>query len=162
MIKYLKIIMIVYAALLVQVAVLPSYIADPFQPNLFIIVIAYLGLRVGGWQGGALAFILGLIEDCFSGIYLGLTAFSFLAIYLAMRKVSDRLYTNNLFLTVLVVFLATLANGFLHLLLLVLLSAAEGIYKSLLPGLLPQALVNALVTSILFSYPPFSAREDAR
>ena len=162
MIKYLKIIMIVYAALLVQVSVLPAYLIDPFQHNLLLLVLVYLGLREGGWQGGFLAFTLGLIEDCFTGIYFGLSAFSFLSVYLAMRKVSDRLYTDNLYLTVLVVSLATLVNGLFHLLLLLLFSAAADIYATLLPSLIPQALVNALTASIIFGLPLFRAREEAR
>jgi len=162
MIKFLKIVMIVYAALLVQVTVFPAYFADPFQPNLIVIVIVYLGLREGGWRGGCLVFLMGLVEDCFSGIYLGLSAFSFLSIYLAMRKMSDRLYTDNLYLMVLVVFLATLVNGLIHLLLLLLFPTAAGIYKTLLPSLLPQALVNALVASIIFGLPLFSVREETR
>jgi rod shape-determining protein MreD len=162
MIRYLQLILVAYVALLVQVAVLPAYLADPFQPNLLIIIAVYLGLREGGWHGGVLVFLLGLVADCFSGIYLGLSAFSFLAIYLAMRKVSDRLYTDSFMLILLVVFLATIVNGFLQLLLLLLLSEAAGIYKTLLPALLPQALVNALSASLVFALPLFRSREETR
>jgi len=162
MIRFLKILMIIYGALLVQVTVLPVYLADPFQPNLLVIVIVYLGLREGGVHGGLLAFLIGLVEDCFSGIYLGLSAFSFLAIYLGMRKVSGRLYTDNLYLMVLVVFLATLVNGLLHLLLLALFSAASGIYSTLLPALFPQSLVNAFAASILFGISLPGTREESR
>ena len=162
MIRFLKILMIVYGALLVQVTVLPGYLADPFQPNLLVIVIVYLGLREGGWIGGLLAFLIGLVGDCFSGIYLGISAFSFLAIYLAMRKVSGRLYVDNLYLMVLVVFLATLVSGLLNLLLLILFSAAAGIYSTLLPALFPQSLVNAFAASILFGLPLPTSREEAR
>jgi len=161
MIRYLQLILLVYAALLVQVAVLPAYLADPFQPNFLIILVVFLGLRGGGWQGGVLAFLLGLVDDCFSGIFFGLSAFSFLAIYLAMRKVSGRLYTDSLLLTLLVVFLATIINGFFHLLLLLLFSAAAGIYKSLLPALIPQALVNAFSAALLFSLPLYHSREES-
>jgi rod shape-determining protein MreD len=162
MVKFLKIVMIIYAALLMQVSVFPAYFADPFQPDLLVLVIVYLGLREGGWHGGGLAFLLGLFADCFSGIYLGLSAFSFLSIYLAMRNVSDRLYTDNLYLMVIVAFLATLVNGLLHLLLLILFSAAADIYSTLLTALLPQALVNALAASIIFAFPRSGAREEAR
>jgi rod shape-determining protein MreD len=160
MIRFLKIIMIVYAALLLQVTVLPAYIADPFKPNLLIIVVAWLSLREGGVYGVLLSFLLGLIADCFSGNYLGLNAFSFLTIHLVMRKVAGRLYIDSLYLMVLVVFLATLLNGINQLLLLFLFSLADGIYASLFAGLLPQALVNALAASLLFSVPKFSAREE--
>jgi len=162
MIKYLQFILVVYAALLLQVSVLPAYLADPFQPNLLIIVVVTIGLREGGWHGGVLAFLLGLIADCSSGVYLGLSAFSFLAIYLAMRMVADRLYTDSLLLTLLVVFVASIANGVLHLLLLVLFSAAAGIYTTLLPALIPHALVNSLAASIAFNVPLFRAREETR
>jgi rod shape-determining protein MreD len=160
MLKFLKIVMIAYAALLVQETVFPAYIADPFKPDLLIVAVAYLGLREGGWHGGALAFLLGLIADCFSGLYLGLNAFSFLCIYLALRHMAGRLYTDSLYLMVLVVLIATFGNGLIQLLLLLLFSVADGIYATLLPALLPQALVNALVASLLFGAPSFGARED--
>lgn len=162
MIKFLKIIMIVYAVLLAQVTVLPAYLADPFKPNLLIVVIVCLGLRVAGWRGALSAFLLGLIADCYSGIYLGLSAFSFLAIYLVLSKVAVRLYTDSLYLTVLVVFIATFVNGLIQLLLLLLFSVADGIYATLLAGLLPQALVNALAASLLIGVPSFAVREEAR
>jgi rod shape-determining protein MreD len=162
MIKFLKIVMIVYAALLVQVTLLPAYLADPFKPDILILFVAWLGLREGGWRGGVLAFLLGLIADCFSGLYLGLNAFSFLFIYLVLRKVADRLYTDSLYLMVLVVSLATFVNGFIHLLLLLLFSVADGVYATLLPGLIPQALVNALAASLLFGAPSHTPREEIR
>jgi rod shape-determining protein MreD len=162
MIRHLKFILFVYAALLIQVAFLPLYLADPFQPHLLIIVVVSLGLQEEGWHGGALAFLLGLLEDSFSGIYLGLSAFSFLAIYLALRQVSGRLYTDSLLLILLVVMLATFANGLMHLLLLLLYSAAAGVYKSLLPALVPQALVNGVAALVVFSLPRLYSREDTR
>jgi len=162
MIKFLKTAIIVYAALLVQVTVLPAYIADPFKPNLLIVVVAYLGLREGGWGAALVAFFLGLIADCFSGIYLGLSAFSFLSIHLLLRKVADRLYTDSLYLMLLVVVLATVVNGLVHLVLLLLFSVGAGTYATLLAGLLPQVLVNALAASLLFGIPAFGVREEAR
>ena len=161
MIDFLKIVMIVYAAILFQVTILPAYLADPFKPNLLIIVVAWLSLREGGARGVGLSFLLGLVADCFSGHYLGLNAFSFLAIHLVVRKVAGRLYTDSLYLMVLVVFLATLLNGLVHLLLLLLFSLAGGLYATLLAALLPQALVNALAASLLFSVPRYGAREES-
>lgn len=162
MTKFLKTIMVVYAALLVQVTVLPAYIADPFKPNFLILIVAYLGLRGGGWHGALSAFLLGLVADCFSGIYLGLSAFSYLTIYLVLRRVAVSLYTDSLYLMVLVVFTATLGNGLIHLLLLLIFAVADGVYATLLAGLLPQALINALAASLLFGIPSLSAREEAR
>ena len=162
MIKFIKIATIVYFALLIQVTILPAYIADPFKPNLLIVVIAYLGLRDGGWPGALMAFFLGLTEDCVSGLYLGLSGFTFLSIHLLIRRIAARLYADSLYIIVFVVFFATIFNGLAHMILLFIFSAAEGIYATIIAGLVPQALVNALAASLLFSVPSFKAREEAR
>ena len=161
MTRYLKITGWVLAALLLQMTLLPYYFKDPFQPNLLIVLIVYLGLKLPHRFGGIAAFSLGVLQDSFSGIYLGLHGFSYLCIYTLLSEVSDRLYTNNRALFVLVVFLATLASALLNLLMLVIFSASKGVYASLLPALIPQALVNALVASLMFSF-PLPAGEEAR
>ena len=161
MTKIAKISLIVITALLLQVTLFPAYLLDPFQPNLLIIIVAYLGLRKASRLGAPAAFLLGLLQDCFSGLYLGLNGFSCLFIYLLLEKISDRLYTDNRYLIILVVFLATILSGLLNLLLLLMFSASRGIYASLLPALIPQALVNALAASILFASPP-APTEDTR
>ena len=160
MIDFLKFIMVLYAVLLVQVTLIPAYITDPFKPNLLIVMVAYLGLREGGVVGAVRAFFLGLVADCFSGHHFGLHAFSFLAVHLLLRNVAGRLYTDSIYLIVLVVFVATVVNASIHLLLLLLFSVAQGIYITLLAGLLPQALVNSLAASLL-CWVPYLGKHEA-
>ena len=161
MVNALKISLLIITALLLQVTILPAYLADPFKPNLLIIAVAYLGLK-SFRLGGGMAFCLGLVQDCFSGLYLGLSGFSFLSIYLLLNMTAGRLYTDNRFLMVIVVFLATLVNGLLHLLLLLIFSTADGIYATLLPGIIPQGLINALIASLLFAFPAVKVLEESR
>jgi rod shape-determining protein MreD len=156
MLNVLKIFILIIAALLLQVTILPAYLADPFKPNLLIIAVVYMGFRTGR-MGGILAFGLGILQDCFSGIYLGLNGFSYLCIYLLLDLTADRLYTDSRYLMVFVVFLATVVNGLLQLVLLLLVPTANSIYESILPGLIPQGLVNALISSLLFSFPAVKA-----
>jgi rod shape-determining protein MreD len=160
-IQYLKIAGLVLAALLLQMTLLPRYLQDPFQPNLMIILVVYLGLKLPHRFAGLAAFSLGILQDSFSGIYLGLHAFSYLCIYTLLSEVSDRLYTDNRALFVLVVFLATLVSALLNLLMLVVFSVSRGVYASLLPVLIPQALVNALIASLIFNL-PLPAGEETR
>jgi rod shape-determining protein MreD len=161
MIKFVNITLVIVSALLCQVTLFPAFLEDPFQPNLLIILVAYLGLRLPTHLLAALgAFLLGLVQDSVSGLYLGLCAFSYLAIFLLLGKISDRLYTDNRYLIILVVFLTTIASGLLNLLLLLIFSASQGIYATLVPALIPQALVNALVASLLFA--PSSAPVEER
>ncbi|GFO64219.1 rod shape-determining protein MreD [Geomonas paludis] len=148
MIAYLKIAGILIAALLLQMTLLPRYLLDPFQPNLIIILVVYLGLKLPHRFAGVAVFALGLLQDSFSGIYLGLHAFSYLCIYTLLSELADRLYTDNRALFVLVVFIATIMSALLNLVLLLVFSVGNGLYASVLPALLPQALINALVASL--------------
>lgn len=161
MIKYVWYTIVVFAALVLQVTLLPASVADPFQPNLLIIFIVYMGLRESvGW--GVAAYLLGLVHDSFSGLYLGLNGFSYLIIFLVLRTVADRLFTDRRSLMILGVFAATIGNALLNLLLLALFSAAEGIYETLLQSLVPQGLVNALVASVVFTFTPLARTGDVR
>jgi rod shape-determining protein MreD len=160
-IQYFKIAGWVLSALLLQMTLLPKYLLDPFQPNLIIILVVYLGLKMPHRFAGLAAFSLGLLQDSFSGIYLGLHAFCYLCIYTLLSEVADRLYTDNRALFVLVVFLATIAAALLSLLMLLIFSVSKGVYASLLPAIIPQALVNALVASLISSF-PLPVIEEAR
>lgn len=148
MIAYLKITGIVLAACLLQMTLLPRYLQDPFQPNLLVVLVVFLGLKMPHRFAGLAAFGLGLLQDSFSGIYLGLHAFSYFCIYTLLSELADRLYTDNRALFVLVVFLASILSPLLNLLMLAIFSVSHGVYASLLPALIPQALMNALVASL--------------
>ncbi|HBG06276.1 MAG: rod shape-determining protein MreD [Geobacteraceae bacterium GWC2_58_44] len=161
MMRYLKVTGWLLAAVLLQMTLLPRYLLDPFQPNLILILVVYLGLKLPHRFAGFAAFCLGVLQDSFSGIYLGLHAFSYLCIYTLLSELADRLYTDNRALFVLVVFLATLMGALLNLVMLLIFSVSNGVYASLLPALIPQALVNALIASLVFSF-PLPAVEEAR
>jgi len=148
-IAYLKIAAVVLAACLLQMTLLPRYLLDPFQPNLIIILVVYLGLKLTHRFAGVAVFALGLLQDSFSGIYLGLHAFSYLCLYTLLSGLADRLYTDNRALFVLVVFIATIVSALLNLLMLLVFSVGSGLYASVFPALLPQALINALIASLL-------------
>lgn len=161
MLKSLKTPILITVAILLQVTVLPSYLTDPFKPNLLILAVTWLGLKAGR-SGGIIAFCLGILQDCFSGIYLGLNGFSYLLIFIILNAATARLYADNRFLAVLVVFLATIVTGFVQLLLLMLFSTADGIYATLLTDLIPQALTNTLISALLFNLPRLAIIEESR
>jgi rod shape-determining protein MreD len=161
MLKPLKIIILIIAALILQVTILPAYLSDPFKPNLLIVAVVYIGFKTGD-LGAFPAFALGILQDCFSGIYLGLNGFSYLCIYFILNLTADRLFTDNRYLMVFVVFLATLFNGVLNLLLLLLFPPINSIYATILPDLLPQGLVNALFSTLIFSFPAVNALVESK
>lgn len=154
MIRAGKIILLVSVALLLQATLLPSWLEDPFRPNLLIGFVVYLGLRENARRWGILVFVMGLLNDCYSGIYPGLTSFSWLLVFLILQEAAGRLYTDSRFLLVMGVFAATIFSAMVDLLLLMLFSAADGIYPSLFAALIPQGLINALSALLLSRFMP--------
>lgn len=138
-------------AIILQHSVLPAFFEDPFKPNLMMILVVYLALRVDTpFIGAVAAYFIGLIQGVFSGIYFGLAGISLLIIYLLLCKLADQLYTDSDYLMVVAVFFATFVDALVSILLLLLFSVPSGVYVSFLTNLLPQAVVNAVVTYFLF------------
>jgi len=153
LIKYLNILVLVIIGVIFQVNIFPVYLADPFKPNVLLIFVVYFGFRAGFRFGAPCSFLLGLIQDSFSGIYFGLNAFSYLLIFTFFHEVAARLYTGSRALLVLGTVLAVVLNAGIQFLLL-LLSSSEGAFSSIFGAILPQGLATALVAvcvAVLFS-----------
>jgi rod shape-determining protein MreD len=121
----------------------------------------YLALRGPVETGAPLSWFLGLLKDVFSGLYLGLNAFTFLAIFVVIKNVSDRLYAESGELFVVTVSAASLACVVIDLLLLVMFTSTPAISYSMTSGLIPHVLINAFAASLVTLLPIFSYPQDA-
>jgi len=147
-------------AVVLQTSVLPLHVAGPFKPDLLLVAMVYLALRGPVAQGAFLAWTLGLIKDVFSGLYLGLNAFSFLIIFLVITSISDLLYAESGELFVVTVSAATLACVTANLVLLLMLTYTPGITYSMAAGLLPHLLANAFAASLVTLLPVFTSPQE--
>lgn len=155
MIRTARFIFTLAAAILLQVSFFPAWLGSPFIPNLTLFFVVHLGLREPFlWTNCLAAFLIGLIQDCFSGRYFGLHGFIYLFVYLLLKQTSERLYTDNNLLLVIGVFLGIILDGVMTLGLLLLFSAADGIYGSLFPGLIPHAFMSAVAALFLVKVTP--------
>lgn len=146
----------VISAVLLQTTVLPVHIATPFKPDLLLIIMVYLALRGTFRSGAPLAWLMGLLKDVFSGLYLGLNAFTFLLIFLVIKNAADRLYAESSFLFVVTVSVATLASVTANLLLLLMFTQTPGIAYSMTAGIIPHILTNAFAASLVALLPCFT------
>lgn len=160
MVRYLNIILLIILAIVVQSIILPAYLAEDFRPSILLIVVVYLGFRTGMRVGIPASFTLGLIQDTLSGIYFGLNGFTYLLVFLLYYEASERLYTGSRLLMMLGAFMATLITALAHLVLLIMFSASAGVYTSILGAVIPQALMNTVVSGLLFRVIPFAAGEE--
>jgi rod shape-determining protein MreD len=150
MLKYLNTLALSVLGLLFQVSIVPAYLAEPFRPNILIIFVTYLGFRVAMPLGAVAAFTLGLIQDTFSGLYFGLGGFSYLVIYLIFNETAARVYTESRALLVIGVFLASLCDAGVQVLLLLLFSEAPGAYQSIFESVLPRSAMTTVFTALVF------------
>lgn len=160
MIRNTSAIFLLIMAVVLQASVLPVHVANPFKPDLLLVAMVYLALRGPVAPGAFLAWALGLIKDVFSGLYLGLNAFSFLIIFLVIKSISDLLYAESGELFVVTVSAATLACVTADLILLLMLTNTPGITYSMTAGLLPHLLANAFAASLVTLLPVFSLPQE--
>lgn len=150
------------AAVMLQFTVLPSYLEDPFKPNLLIILVAWLALRGSSpYSGALLAYGCGLLHGTFSGIYFGLAGFTLLTIYLLLKAVADQLYAESTHLMIVAVFVSSLLEALLSLVLLTLFSTDTGIFSAILANMIPQAVVTAFAAFLVFGLAPLVRRRLA-
>lgn len=146
---------LVIASLVLQTAVFPVFLRPPFKPDLLLVIMVYMALRASFEVGAPLSWLLGLLNDVLSGLYLGLDAITFLIAFLVIRSVSDRLYADSAILFVLTAAGVTLACFTLNLLLLVTFTASPGIAYSMASDIIPRLLVNSFIASIVTLFPGF-------
>ncbi|NTW98765.1 MAG: rod shape-determining protein MreD [Geobacteraceae bacterium] len=152
---------LVVASIVIQVSLLPVFIRPPFKPDLLLVIMVFIALRGPFKAGGLLAWLLGMLNDVCSGLYLGLNATTFLISFLVIKSLSDRLYADSAILFVLTVSGVTLAGFTLNLLLTVMFTASPGIAYSMFSDIFPRLLVNAFVASVVSAFPGFDCQLEA-
>lgn len=150
----------VAGAVVLQAAILPVFLDTPFRPDLLLVITVFVALRGSFQSGTPLAWVMGLFKDVFSGVYLGLNAFTFLIIFLVIKSVADRLYAESGFLFVVTVVAATLVCITGNFLLLLMFTKTQGIAYSMSSALIPNLLVNAFAASLTALMPCFAPYEE--
>ncbi|MBW4055974.1 MAG: rod shape-determining protein MreD [Proteobacteria bacterium] len=153
---------LVLASLVIQVSLLPVFIRPPFKPDLLLVIMVFLALRESFEVGAPLAWFLGLLNDVFSGLYLGLNAATFLISFFVIKSVSGRLYADSAILFVLTVAGVTLAGLAVNLLLVVMFTESSGIAYSMFSDIFPHLLVNAFIASLVAAFPGFDAQVESQ
>lgn len=152
---------LVLAAVVLQVAVLPVFVRPSFKPDLLLVIMVFMALRASFEVGALLSWLLGMLNDVCSGLYLGLDAITFLVVFIVIRSVSGRLYADSALLFVLAVAGATLAGFSLNLLLLVMFTASPGIAYSMVSDIIPRLLVNSFIASLVTLFPEFDRQLES-
>ena len=138
-------------ALLLQTTVLPRAPIGRAAPDLLLIMCVYLGLHQHSVSGAAGAFVLGYLEDAFSGSVAGLNAFAMCVVFAIVYITSRRLWVDNAISKIVLVFLATIVKAALTLALVAIFMSPERWRAPLLSGALLQATFTAIISPFVFA-----------
>ena len=135
-----------------QATLLASLPIHRLRPDIVLIMVLFLGFSYPTVLGALLAFSLGYLVDLFSGNSLGLYTFTRPLIFFAAQLFRSNFYWEGLSFQFLFVFVFTLLEGLLLLLLVSGLNPSpfHSLYSSVVVDLLPQSIVTGLITPILF------------
>ena len=143
-----------------QTSFLPVYMNRFFKPDILLIIMVAMALRSSYVNGSMLAWFLGLLKDIFSGLFLGLNAFTFLVIFFIIKSMADRIYADSGHLFLFIVAAATMACLAINLSLLVMFTKTPTIAYSLLYGFIPHLLFNVFCASLFILAPFFDFRGE--
>jgi len=82
-------------------------------PNLSLIIVFYIAAQRGSYEGAVFSFILGYIEDVFSGGLIGMTSLSLVVVFMAAHHLSKRVDLDTATAKMLGVGLISLIQGIL-------------------------------------------------
>jgi rod shape-determining protein MreD len=138
------------AALFVQTTAPRIFWSPVLVPNLIVILAVDLGLRHRNAAAAALAFAMGYATDAFSGTHLGVNAFLITLVFLLTYEVGSRLLVINALVGAIGVFLGVMLTSLGGIL---LGSGTDALAQAapLIPGLLLQALLSALIAPLIFA-----------
>lgn len=138
------------ASLLLQTTVFHALPFGQSAPDILLVLCVYLGLHhytVGGSIG---AFLIGYAQDSASGSAAGLNAFGMVAVFLFAYLTCRRLWVDNLPSKVVLVFLASLVNTVVVVVLLAIFASFHGPWASVLWSLFFKALLTAAIAPPVF------------
>jgi len=131
--------------LILQTTVLETITIAGIKPDLVMLLVVLSGFLLGTKEGAFLGFFGGIVEDLFSGSYIGLNALSKMAAGYLAGIAGERLYRENIPVATIVTFFTSLAGLMVNYLLLLYLD----IYVSPIYALFRVAIPDAAYTAVL-------------
>jgi len=133
-----------------QSVLMTSISLNGIKPDLGLILIFFTGLIYGEADGILVGLIIGLLTDLFSGGALGPNVVSKTLLGWSGGMVCKTLLNVNAFFTLGSVFCMSLLNGLISFFMVFLITGGWGFLASVRWVILPEALYNALLATVLF------------
>lgn len=148
-----------YLIFILLISVIVFYQSSPISnrvvirgvsPDFLLVAISLAAFILGPIPGQIIGFIIGLIIDIISGGLLGISAFTFSIIGYGVGAVGQKVYGNNILITITILFVATLIKASM-LSMLAAIFLKPGYFGYFSQGkIFLEAVLNSLIAPILF------------
>ena len=138
-------------ALLLQTTLLPLTALGRATPDLLLIICVYLGLHRHSVRGAFGAFVLGYLQDMFSGSVVGLNTFAMCLVFTLVYLTSRSLWVDNVLSKIVLVFLASVLKTTAVLVLIAAFMSSAHLWQSVANYLVLEALLAAAVSPAMFA-----------
>ena len=149
------------SALLVQSTVWHWLPLGGAIPDLLLILCVYLGLHQHTVGGAIGAFVLGYVQDSFSGSTVGLNAFAMSLVFTVVYLTSRRLWVDNAVSKIVLVFLASVMKTAVMVGLIALFLSTDGLWTTVSRHAPIEATIAAALSPAVFALLAHSRRVAA-
>lgn len=142
--KSLLMILLGLAVIFLQTWMFPSLLPFRLKPDLFLIIVVYIGIYAEFHRGAAFSLLFGWFQDVFAGNSMGLFGLIFLIIYFMVRYGASRFNAEALGTFYYLVFFGTLVEAFLVCFFQTFFTEAGMLWYVVIQNLFPQIILNML------------------
>jgi rod shape-determining protein MreD len=136
--------------LILQSTVLETVAIAGVKPDLVMLVVVLNGFLLGAREGAFLGFAGGILEDLFTGSYIGLNALSKMTAGYLAGVAGEGLYRENILIATIVTFFTSLAGLVVNYLLLLYLDIHIYPLHAFFRVALPCSAYTALLAPLVF------------
>ncbi|WP_027338569.1 rod shape-determining protein MreD [Halonatronum saccharophilum] len=115
-------------------------------PDLMLIIIVVLAINKGKTAGGIAGFIIGFLQDLFSGNLFGINAITKTIVGYLLGFLSKVIYQDNFIIVAIITFFATIINQGM----IIFFTGGIDIESALKEIIIPLAIYNTIITLIIY------------
>ncbi len=127
-----------------------SFKIGGIKPNIILSYIVYISLTTEVSFSESISFVTGLMEDIFTGAFLGVNSFTKTVLSFILNRFKTKIFTEKSFSVFIVILLADFLNNFIYFLLISIFERDIDFYMILVKITLPEAFYTAVLSVFLF------------
>lgn len=137
-------------AIFLQSTLFASFSIKGTVPDLVLVFVIFYALLNGAGKGARYGLICGLLEDLYTGRFIGMNALSKTVTAYIIGRFQHRLFTDNVAVGIFSVIIGSLLNAFILTILALIYFSVFNITTSLFVHILYQILYNVLLTTPIY------------